>query len=921
MNKKKPLAGPAPIDPAWYAGSGHLELPSYAFTPVSTRALRSFAAATALPKVSTIIAPPGYGKTVLMVQLREFALKQGTTCFWIGLDDRAADLPKLLTLIELGVGLDRQDKAMSTVDDPRGNILGRIDNLVAHLTWLPGQTALFIDNLNSCTDPALARLIDALVFRTPASTQIVMTSTMPIPFDVARARIEMKLRRITPQELCFDHRATAAVLRAAGLTSADDSVVGAVQSKTEGWPVAVRLIQLIMTEQINGERDIESFSGADADLAALLSRRLMAAFDKDLRTFLLEISEFRIFSADLAGAATGNRRAGEWIRFLIERNVLIVPVDKSNTWFRFHGLFRQFLLGEAAREEIPERRLEIMSKGVAWLCDVGDLVYALELALRAPLPVQVTEILEDVAQPMVRERGDLSSFTHFVEQARTLHVDLGTEALFWCTWALVFTRQYENAMTTLDQLGAKLTKDDASPSRVSPAWARHRMAENVVNFHLDRLEVYRRDTPRWLDDFPDANPFEYAIMAGGLAIARADAHDFAGARRAFRIAQDSIVKSHSDYGNSWISSVGAIVNLMQGDPAEAERQLSEAETRVRTNLGDGAAVLGVLALERARAAADMGRMEEAIRFVSFGMEAGVNNGILDIAWFGLEVALDAMPTGRGPFDLPQLQAIALRYPYRLTHLVELWLVRHALREGRLNDAIEKAEGLGIWTKTGLYHDDQATVTAMERTAMRLAGIDLLMATGNLRKAGLLLETELPRAGEDGRLREQVELHIMQAELRMRSGHPETAIKSLTNAIVAAARRQLLRPFLTHLDLVAQLIQVTPTKRFCLTQARDIAFMNELRAMCSLDNTLRARPHGEGRQIEDPETGSLSRPTPREIALLRLLDSGLDNSEIAADLSLSLATVKWHLNKLYSKLGVKNRAGAVAKARALRIINR
>lgn len=907
-----------PDDTGWFVGTGHLELPSYAFRPVSTRALRLFSGPDALPKVSTIIAPPGYGKTVLMVQLRELAVRRGYTCFWIGLDDRAADLPKLLTLIEHGVGVDRPDVPMSTMDDPRGNILGRIDNLVAHLTWAPGRTVLFIDNLNSCTDPALSRLVDALIFRTSERTKVVMTSTMPIPFDVGRARVEMKLRRITPQELSFDRGATADVMRLAGLNTIDERTIDAVLSKTEGWPVAVRLMQLILSEQDASERNVESFTGADADLAALLSRRLMAAFAPELRTFLLEIAEFRIFSADLAAAATGDARAGEWIRFLVDRNVLIVPVDKSNTWFRFHGLFRQFLLGEAARTQAQDRRLQIVADGVDWLCRTGDLVYALELALQAPLPDRVPEILDDVARPMVRERGDLMSFTHFVEQARLLNTGLGEETLFWCTWALVFTRQYENATTTLDQLGAKLSQDDPSSTRLSPNWARYRFSQNVVNFHLDRLDVYRNEAPRWLDDFHDEHPFERAIMAGGLAIARADNHDFAGARHVFPIAEDAIVKSHSDYGNSWISSAGAFLSLMQGNPVDAERQLCDAETRVRTRLGDGAAIIGVLALLRARAAADMGRCDEAIRLITVGLEQGINNGILDFAWFGVEVALEAASAGRGPFSFAELQAIARRYPYRLTYLVELWLTRHALRQERMGDAIEKAEGLGIWSKAGLFREGPAEMPAMALAAARRTGIDLLTATGNLRKAGALLDDELAAARRDGRLRDQIELGIMQTELMVRSGDYDSAVRALTAAITVAARRRLLGPFLYRLDLVAQLVQVTSTRKFCLTQACDISFMSEIRAACDADHAMRARTQtiDDGADIE-----LLARPTPREIDLLRLLDSGMDNSEIAQSLSLSLATVKWRLNKLYGKLGVKNRAGAVAKARTLRLIAR
>ncbi|KAF0118551.1 MAG: response regulator [Rhodospirillaceae bacterium] len=52
-------------------------------------------------------------------------------------------------------------------------------------------------------------------------------------------------------------------------------------------------------------------------------------------------------------------------------------------------------------------------------------------------------------------------------------------------------------------------------------------------------------------------------------------------------------------------------------------------------------------------------------------------------------------------------------------------------------------------------------------------------------------------------------------------------------------------------------------------------------------------------------------TPRERELLSALAGGLTNAQIAAKLDISVNTVKFHLKNLYDKLGVNNRAQAVA----------
>jgi DNA-binding NarL/FixJ family response regulator len=54
-------------------------------------------------------------------------------------------------------------------------------------------------------------------------------------------------------------------------------------------------------------------------------------------------------------------------------------------------------------------------------------------------------------------------------------------------------------------------------------------------------------------------------------------------------------------------------------------------------------------------------------------------------------------------------------------------------------------------------------------------------------------------------------------------------------------------------------------------------------------------------------------TPREIEVLSLIVEGLTNKLIARRLDISLHTVKFHVESLFRKLGVRTRSEAVAKA--------
>jgi DNA-binding NarL/FixJ family response regulator len=59
-----------------------------------------------------------------------------------------------------------------------------------------------------------------------------------------------------------------------------------------------------------------------------------------------------------------------------------------------------------------------------------------------------------------------------------------------------------------------------------------------------------------------------------------------------------------------------------------------------------------------------------------------------------------------------------------------------------------------------------------------------------------------------------------------------------------------------------------------------------------------------------------RLTPRESEIVRLIETGMSNKEIARHLTIQLATVKNHVHNILEKLAVRGRADAVRAARAI-----
>lgn len=79
------------------------------------------------------------------------------------------------------------------------------------------------------------------------------------------------------------------------------------------------------------------------------------------------------------------------------------------------------------------------------------------------------------------------------------------------------------------------------------------------------------------------------------------------------------------------------------------------------------------------------------------------------------------------------------------------------------------------------------------------------------------------------------------------------------------------------------------------------------------------PHVNGNFVVNEKALDRSGISSRELEVLHLMATGLSNQEIAAQLFVSLNTVKTHSSNLFMKLDVNRRMQAVEKARKLGII--
>lgn len=84
----------------------------------------------------------------------------------------------------------------------------------------------------------------------------------------------------------------------------------------------------------------------------------------------------------------------------------------------------------------------------------------------------------------------------------------------------------------------------------------------------------------------------------------------------------------------------------------------------------------------------------------------------------------------------------------------------------------------------------------------------------------------------------------------------------------------------------------------------------------MESVVKAPQEGKATEPENGESRCADL-TPRQLAVLALLEKGMSNKSIARELDIGEITVKAHVSAILRKLGVDNRVQAVVAARALK----
>lgn len=897
--------------------------PDFAFKPVRIRLLRTLGTPSKRSaKIVSIVAPNGYGKTILMSELYRDSRHAGHNSFWIGLDERDATVEVVLKRIKQAIaGPDNAvhpTQALLLGDD---SLQARTDQLIELLLTHDEPTYIYIDNLNSCTDEALGSFLDALIFRTPPSVRFIWSSTIGLSIDTSRAKLQGLICDVTLKDLALDLTETAELLGTELQQALGPIGLEQLQRKTEGWAAAIRMAQIVLADTEHPLATLEAFSGTDEDIVALLNRRVLNAFTPEMRHFLLCLGQLRTFTVSQCGYVTGDAHAEDRLNLLIRRNVFVIPLDRHRRTYRLHGLFRDYLIGEADRLLDPQYKQELLQRAADWCASSEEWQDAIEYALAAQAIDKASEILDRTAPTFARDRGNILQYIRWVGVLQSLGARIGLDTHFWYVWALAFHRRYNLAAQQLEQLSDRLNHRPSS-IEFAPQDLPHRLdhLRICINLLSDRLPEAYDGAERWLTSQKGKDPFDVGWVHCIRGICLLTSFRFSEARQALRLAEPIMIEIGSAYALGWLSLTQGAATLYEGDCARAYRDIIAALSRARTALGDGAELCDTMTLIAAKCAIEMDLLDEARELLRRGLRTAHCHGTVGSTALGFEAAVNLWDGETdGVISISELREVARSYPPRLSLMLSCYVTQRLLVLGRLEDALIEAARIGLSPEETGHCPASTAELQIPRCRDTVAAtlIDLLIATRRFKQASVRLDHESRLARKEGRFSRLVELGLAQMTVQLQCDNKLAATRELIAALRLAAPRCIVLPFKKHAKSIAILVNDTKPSSWPLTLREERDFF---RRIC------RDLPLAGGSPLEtstDRESGSdrSFTPTKRELDILQLIDGGFSNRQIADHVDVSVGTVKWHLKNLYQKFGVSNRTAALARARALGILAR
>jgi LuxR family maltose regulon positive regulatory protein len=275
--------------------------------------------------------------------------------------------------------------------------------------------------------------------------------------------VEGRVLEIGPGDLVLSRPEAAALLRSAGVTLGEDDVA-ALHQRTEGWPTGLYLAALSLREGGPLGTAAVSFGGDDRLVSEYMRSECLERISQRDRVFLTRTAVLERMSGPLCDAVLELPGSAAILADLARSNLLLVPLDRRNHWYRYHHLFRDMLLAELERLQ-PELMPVLRGRAADWCQRNGLAEEALEYAIAAGDVDTVAHLVQHLWTPTYRqgrfatlqrwfrwldERGEMARHPAVAGQIALIAANTGrpAEAERWADMA--DRRQYQDAPGAAD---------------------------------------------------------------------------------------------------------------------------------------------------------------------------------------------------------------------------------------------------------------------------------------------------------------------------------------------------------------------------------------------------------------------------------------------------------------------------------------
>jgi LuxR family transcriptional regulator, maltose regulon positive regulatory protein len=869
-------------------------------------------------RVTLVSAPAGFGKSTL---LSTWIAQRGLPVGWVSLDARDNDPIRFWSYVVAaleGTWEGPWGIAWTMLQSPQPPpIEGVLIELLNALAGVEGAVLLCLDDIHEIVDAAIHESLSFLVEHLPPHISLVLSGRSDPPLPLAQLRARRQLVEFRASDLRFTaDEAEDFLSRVMGLTLRAEEVA-TLASRTEGWVAGLQLAALSIQDVVDTGPFLANFSGEHRFIFDYLAQEIIARQPVERRSLMIATSLLSRMTGGLCTALTGHHDGQAVLEALERDNLFVSPLDRERRWYRYHGLFHDFLRAQVVDFFSPEAIAALHRRAAVWYADHGDVPEAVEHALEAQDFAWARDLIDGTLPEMLK-RGELRLLLGWLDRLPPSLVRDDRHLSMAAAWAhLAMGRQeaVEPHLRNVERvIGAEAGNKVTASEKLSLA-QRGALAEicciratlsfnradlaGVIAISERALAYLGEDVTRGvLSNRPEIQ----SIAAFNSAVAQEFSGHTEAALTGFATAIALLRETANHHLLPLAISHFAQLHVLQGHLREAATIYQEALHEVERH-GTPSPLSGMAYVGLGTLLYQWNELDRAAEYLQQGIDMGRPWSHWE-SLVGGYIGLGRIDLARGDAAQAMRRLDELAETTQLLKMEWAWPSIHAHR-ALLSAWNGKVEAARDWVRTCELPQEGEIPSAIESHALTLARV--LLAQGALWEARATLDRLLAGAERAGRLNRVIEASVIQAAVYKAGGDEVAALGALERALGLAESEGYVRVFLDEgAPMQLLLKQLAPRVGYAERLLREHDGTSPRPIASGLSDALRL-----GR--DRPAYGLLDDLTERELEVLALMAEGLTNQAIADRLYVSINTVKTHAKHIYEKLGVRNRAQATLRA--------